>query len=79
MRTAKEVLEDVRIYGRRISEFLLPDQIEFIEKAMVAYAQEAIEEQLQEAAESATLYYDVGGYTYVDTDSIMNCKRVEIK
>ena len=37
---AKEKLASVRMYGRRVSEFLLPDQMEFIEKAMVEFAQE---------------------------------------
>ena len=37
---AKEKLANVRMYGRRVSEFLLPDQMEFIEKAMIEFAQE---------------------------------------
>ena len=37
---AKEKLASVRMYGRRVSEFLLPDQMEFIEKAMVEFTQE---------------------------------------
>ena len=37
---AKEKLANVRMYGRMVSEFLLPDQMEFIENAMIEFAQE---------------------------------------
>lgn len=37
---AKEKLANVRMYGRRVSEFLLPDQMEFIETAMIEFAAE---------------------------------------
>jgi len=40
--TAKEKLESVRMYGRRVSEFLLPDQMKFIEIAMDEYAQQQL-------------------------------------
>lgn len=40
---AKKKLEGVRIYGRRLSELLLSDQIKFIETAMVEFAKEQIE------------------------------------
>jgi hypothetical protein len=40
--TAKEKLESVKIYGRNLSDFLLPDQIAFIEKAMEEYAQQKL-------------------------------------
>jgi len=36
--TAKEKLASVKIYGRNVSEFLLPDQMAFIERAMDEYA-----------------------------------------
>jgi hypothetical protein len=38
--TAKEALTGVRMYGRPVSQFLLPDQMEFIEKAMQEYAEQ---------------------------------------
>jgi len=40
--TAKEKLASVKMYGRNVSEFLLPDQMEFIEKAMEEYAQQQV-------------------------------------
>ena len=40
--TAKEKLESVRMYGRRVSEFLLPDQMKFIETAMEEYAEQQL-------------------------------------
>ena len=40
--TAKEKLASVKMYGRNVSEFLLPDQMEFIEIAMEEYAQQQV-------------------------------------
>jgi len=39
---AKDKLASVRMYGHRVSEFLLPDQMEFIEKAMDEFAEEKV-------------------------------------
>ena len=43
MKYAKEKLASVKMYGRKVSEFLLPDQMKFIEEAMEEYADEQIE------------------------------------
>lgn len=42
MITAKDKLESVKMYGRLVSQFLLPDQMKFIETAMEEYAKEQL-------------------------------------
>lgn len=39
---AKEKLANVKMYGRTVSAFLLPDQMEFIETAMVEFVSEQV-------------------------------------
>lgn len=73
--TAAQHLEEVRIYDRRLSEFLLPDQVKFLEGALKRYAQAAIEEQLKAAAaEDKSCYSRYGVHL-----SPLNATRIELK
>ena len=49
-------------------------QFELLEMVAHEYAEWYAKKCLESAASSATTYSDVGGYTFVDSDSILNIK-----
>ena len=80
MKTAAQHLEEVRIYGRRLSEFLLPDQVKFLETTLKAYALAAIEEDRKDCAENTDpAKFFEGDTKAASVASILNRPYPELK
>ena len=70
MNTAKQKLASVKMYGRNVSEFLLPDQLEFIEQAMEEYAKEFHESEVKKLVEKFCKHQGYGKYSVKEDELI---------